>query len=183
MTLRAIFVIISALVFSGFCGEESMAQPQGEGDGRMRLTSPSFKNGANIPAKFTGEGLDINPALDIEDLPAGTKSLALIVDDPDAPMKTWVHWVVYDISPVSHIDENSVPGKQGMNDSGKKSYHGPYPPSGTHRYYFKMYALDKVLKSREGISKEDLEDAMKGSILSSAELMGLYSRGQKNKGA
>jgi Raf kinase inhibitor-like YbhB/YbcL family protein len=149
--MRAIFVIILALVFSDFCGEKSVAQPQEEGYGRMKLTSPSFTNGAHIPAKFTGEGPDINPALDVEDLPAGTKSLALIVDDPDAPMKTWVHWVVYDIPPASHIDENSVPGRQGMNDSGGKNYHGPYPPSGTHRYYFKIYALDKVLKLREGI--------------------------------
>ena len=145
----------------------------------MRLTSPSFNNGTHIPVKFTGEGLDINPALNIEDLPTGTKSLALIVDDPDAPMKTWVHWVVYDIPPINHIDENSIPGRQGMNDSGNKNYHGPYPPSGTHRYYFKMYALNKVLKLQEGISRGHLEDAMKGNILSSAELVGLYNRVQK----
>jgi len=147
----------------------------------MKVTSPSFKNGASIPSEFTGEGIDANPALNIEDLPAGTKSIALIVDDPDAPGKTWVHWVVYDIPPINHIDENSIPGKQGINDAGVKNYHGPYPPSGTHRYYFKIYALDKILGIREGISKSDLEDAMKGCILSSAELMGLYERGQKNE--
>ena len=176
---NAIIVLILVLTAAGFCCESSMAQKDKEAGRVMKITSPSFENGANIPFKFTGEGIDVNPALDIEDIPTRTKSLALIVDDPDAPVKTWVHWVVYDIPPINHIDENSVPGKQGMNDAGVKNYHGPYPPSGIHRYYFKVYALDKVLEAREGISKKDLEDAMKGSILSSAELMGLYERGQK----
>ncbi len=145
----------------------------------MKVTSPSFKNNAKMPVKFTCDNLDINPALDIENLPEGTKSLVLIVDDPDAPTKTWVHWVLYDIPPSNHIDEKSIPGKQGINDSGGRDYHGPCPPSGTHRYYFKVYALDKVLGLKEGVSKGDLEKAMGGSILSSAELIGLYSRGER----
>jgi hypothetical protein len=178
---KTVFVLILILVAAGFCRGSGMAQKHEEAGRVMKITSPSFTDGANIPAKFTGEGIDVNPALDIEDLPAGTKSLALIVDDPDAPVRTWVHWVVYDIPPTDHINENSVPGKQGINDSGVKKYHGPYPPSGTHRYYFKIYALDKVLGVREGISGSDLEDAMKGRVLSSAELMGLYRREQKNK--
>ena len=142
----------------------------------MKITSPSFRNNEKMPAKFTYDGLDINPSVEIENIPAGTKSLALIVDDPDAPMKTWVHWVVYDIPPVSRIEEGSIPGKQGINDSGGKNHHGPCPPSGTHRYYFKIYALDKVLDLNDGISKADLEKAMQRSILSSAELIGLYER-------
>ena len=142
----------------------------------MKIISPSFKNNEKMPAKFTYDGEDINPALEIENLPEGTKSLALIVDDPDAPMKTWVHWVVYDIPPSGHIEEGSIPGKQGVNDSGGKDYHGPCPPSGTHRYHFKVYALDKVLGLNEGISKDDLEKAMQGGVLSSAELIGLYKR-------
>lgn len=145
----------------------------------MKLTSPEFKKGAYIPVKFTCEGEDINPALDIEGLPAGTKSMALIVDDPDAPMGTWVHWVVYDIAPTNCIDENSIPGTQGINNAGKKEYHGPCPPSGTHRYYFKAYALDKVLGLREGVSKGELEKAMQGHILGQAELIGLYKRANR----
>lgn len=142
----------------------------------MKVTSPSFKNNEKMPAKFTYDGEDINPALEIENLPEGTKSLALIVDDPDAPMKIWVHWVVYDIPPATRIKEAAIPGLQGINDSGGKDYHGPCPPSGTHRYYFKVYALDKVLALNEGISKGDLEKVMRGHILSSAELVGLYNR-------
>ena len=99
----------------------------------MEVTSPEFGNGKKIPRKFTCEGDDINPTLIIEDIPAGTKSLALIVDDPDAPMGTWVHWFSFNIPVVSRIDEDSIPGKQGINDFGRKEYGGPCPPSGTHR--------------------------------------------------
>jgi len=112
----------------------------------------------------------------IEDIPPEAKSLALIVDDPDAPMGTWIHWVVFDIPVVSKIEEDSIPGKQGINDFGKKNYGGPCPPSGTHRYYFKTYALDTELNLEEGISKKNLEKAMEGHIMDKAELIGLYKR-------
>ena len=141
----------------------------------MKLTSPNFKNNELIPKKFTCEGDDINPTLVIEDIPAGTKSLALIVDDPDA--RGWVHWVVYDIPVVTRIEENSIPGTQGMNDFGKKDYGGPCPPSGTHRYFFKIYALDKELGLGGRVDKAALENAMKGHIVDKAELIGLYKRG------
>jgi len=141
----------------------------------MKLTSPNFKNNELIPKKFTCEGDDINPTLVIEDIPAGTKSLALIVDDPDA--RGWVHWVVYDIPVVTRIEENSIPGKQGMNDFGKKDYGGPCPPSGTHRYFFKIYALDKEMGLGGRVDKAALENAMKGHIVDKAELIGLYKRG------
>jgi len=98
------------------------------------------------------------------------------VDDPDAPSGLWVHWVVFDIPVTDRIEENSVPGKQGVNTAGNKIYHGPYPPSGTHRYFFKAYALDTVLNLNEGITKAVLEKAMQGHILAKAELIGLYKR-------
>jgi len=143
----------------------------------MKLTSPEFKHNEPIPRKFTCQGQDVSPALIIEGVPGGAKGLALIVDDPDAPMGTWVHWVVYDIPVVPRIDENSIPGKQGINDFGREDYGGPCPPSGTHRYFFKIYALDKKLDLKEDIRKRDLEKAMEGHILDKAELIGLYKKG------
>ncbi len=143
----------------------------------MNLESPEFKNNEYIPARYTGEGEDINPPLNIENIPPQTKSLALVVDDPDAPKGVWVHWVVFDIpAATSTIKENSVPGKLGITDSGIGNYHGPYPPSGTHRYFFKLYALDTILNLKEGVSKAALERAMQGHILDNTELIGLYKR-------
>ena len=144
--------------------------------GAMKITSPSFKNNEFIPVKFTCQGEDINPALVIESIPGEAKSLALIVDDPDAPMGTWVHWVVFDIALINRIEESSIPGKQGGNDFGRDDYGGPCPPSGTHRYFFKIYALDKILNLTEGIAKKELKEAMEGHILGQAELIGLYKK-------
>jgi len=146
------------------------------GEASMKISSPEFKNNGFIPAKFTCKGEDINPALVIEGMPPDALSLALIMDDPDAPMGTWVHWLVYNIPVVPRIEENSVPGVQGINDSGRINYHGPCPPSGTHRYFFKLYALDAWLNLGERIGKIDLEDAMQGHILDKAELVGLYKK-------
>jgi hypothetical protein len=146
----------------------------------MRVTSPEFEHGKSIPKKFTRDGKDVNPALDIEDSPAEAKSLALIVDDPDAPRGTWVHWVVYNIPVGARIEEDSVPGEQGVNDSGKAAYGGPAPPPGTpHRYFFKVYALDTELALRGRVDKSAVEDAMSGHILDSAELIGMYKRGSR----
>lgn len=147
-----------------------------QGGGQMRLTSPAFENNGYIPKKFTCDGEDINPALEISDIADKAQSLALIIDDPDAPMGTWVHWVVFNIPIITRIEENSIPGKQGRNDFGRRDYGGPCPPSGTHRYFFKIYTLDKKLDLAEGISKQDLENAMQGHILDKAELIGLYKR-------
>jgi len=149
-----------------------------EAEAGMKISSPEFKNQESIPKKFTCEGQDINPALIIEGIPEGSKSLALIMDDPDAPIGTWVHWVVFDIPIISRIDENSVPGKLGITNSGRPDFHGPCPPSGTHRYFFKIYALDSVLNLKEGLSKGALEQAMKPHILEKAELVGLYQKGR-----
>jgi len=142
----------------------------------MKITSPAFSNHGMIPKKYTCDGENINPPLNFDDFPEEIKELALIVDDPDAPGKTWVHWVLYNMQVILRIDENSIPATQGMNDFGKKNYGGPCPPSGQHRYYFKLYALDKKLELDEGITKARLEKAMDGHILEQAELVGLYSR-------
>lgn len=147
-----------------------------QGEGSMKLVSLAFEHNKFIPSKFTCEGEDVSPTLLIEGIPDEAKSLALIVDDPDAPMGTWVHWVVYDIPATNRIEENTIPGKQGSNDFGKRNYGGPCPPSGTHRYFFKLYALDKELGLPEGLSKAELEKAMQGHIVAKAELMGLYKR-------
>jgi Raf kinase inhibitor-like YbhB/YbcL family protein len=142
----------------------------------MKISSPEFKNEEFIPARFTCDGEDINPPLVFENLPQDTQSLALIVDDPDAPMQTWVHWVLYDIPVEDGIEENSVPGKQGTNDFKRKRYGGPCPPIGTHRYFFKLYALDTKLDLDEGTEKGDLERAMEGHILDQAVLIGQYKK-------
>ena len=142
----------------------------------MKLTSPEFEHNSHIPKKFTCQGDDVNPALIIEGVPDDAKTLALIVDDPDAPMGTWVHWVAYNIPVVSAIDEDNIPGKQAMNDFGRRDYGGPCPPSGIHRYFFKIYALDTDLEIKEDAHKADLEKAMQGHILDQAELIGLYKK-------
>ncbi len=143
----------------------------------MELKSPEFEAGGDIPSKFTCDGNDVSPTLEISNLPDNTNTLALIVDDPDAPGKTWLHWLVYDISPpLSRIEQGDVPGKQGMNDFGKKDYGGPCPPSGRHRYFFRLYALDSELNLQEGASRKDVESAMQGHVLEKTELMGLYQR-------
>lgn len=142
----------------------------------MRLISPAFAENAAIPALYTCQGRDINPELGIEGIPSGTKTLALIVDDPDAPGKTWVHWVVFNIPVTARIKEDSVPGVEGYNDFGRNHWGGPCPPSGAHRYYFKLYALDTALDLKEGVTKKELEVAMKPHILAEAVLMGVYKK-------
>jgi hypothetical protein len=147
-----------------------------EGGFKMKISSPEFRHNGPIPKKFTCQGQDVNPTLIIEDIPQAAKSLALIVDDPDAPMGTWVHWIVFNIPVTSQIDENSIPGEQGMNDFGRKDYGGPCPPFGTHRYFFKIYALDTTFDSSQGADKHTLEKSMQGHILDKAELIGLYRK-------
>ncbi|MBU1887675.1 MAG: YbhB/YbcL family Raf kinase inhibitor-like protein [Candidatus Omnitrophica bacterium] len=146
------------------------------GGGTMKLSSPEFDNNAFIPSKFTCQGQDINPELLIEGIPEAAKRLALIIDDPDAPLGTWVHWVVYNIPVTAQIKEDSVPGEQAITDFKTKGYRGPCPPSGIHRYFFKIYALDTELELGQGAGKKELEKAMEGHILDNAELIGLYRR-------
>lgn len=154
------------------------------GGGKMELKSSVFGEGDLIPSKHTCDGADVSPALAWTDPPAGTKSLALISDDPDAPVGLWVHWVVWNIPPAKReLGENvpkndSLPDgmKQGTTDFRRIGYGGPCPPSGTHRYYFKLYALDTMLELPSSTMKKGLESAMQGHILGHAQLMGKYSR-------
>jgi Raf kinase inhibitor-like YbhB/YbcL family protein len=142
----------------------------------MKLTSPAFEHNQMIPLKYTCQGEDINPPLSIGGIPPGTKSMILIVDDPDAPGGNWDHWLVYNIALTSEIKENSVPGTQARNDFGRVNYSGPCPPSGTHRYFFKLYALDARLAFKGAPSKQELEKVMQGHILEKAELIGLCQK-------
>ena len=138
------------------------------------VSSPAFKNNNKIPPKYTCHGEDINPQLDIEGIPEETKSLVLIVDDPDCPIGDWVHWIVWNIKPTNTIKENSIPGVEGMNDFRKHSYGGPCPPSGSHRYFFKVYALDIELTLSVHTRKKDLQRAMSEHVLAKGELVGRY---------
>jgi Raf kinase inhibitor-like YbhB/YbcL family protein len=148
------------------------------GGAKMKITSSAFQEGATIPSKFTCDGTDASPPLQIADIPSGAKSLALIVDDPDAPSGLFTHWMVWNLSPqTSTVAEGSAPkGVQGTNDFGKSGYGGPRPPSGTHRYYFKIFALDRELDLSSGAKRTQLDAAMKGHVVAQGELMGRYSR-------
>jgi Raf kinase inhibitor-like YbhB/YbcL family protein len=146
----------------------------------LQITSPAFQNNGTIPRQYTCDGKDINPPLMIANVPQGTRSIALICDDPDAPVGIWVHWVIWNIDPgVKEIKENTVPtgAVEGLNDFGKHKYGGPCPPSGTHRYFFKVYALDTTFGISPNSTKAALEQAMKGHILGEGQLVGLYKRG------
>ena len=142
----------------------------------MNVTSPAFAHNTIIPQQYTCQGQDINPPLTISNIPEGTVSLALIIDDPDAPIRTWDHWIIWNIQPTAKIKENSAPGIQGKNSWGRQDYGGPCPPSGTHRYFFKLYAIDSTIDLPAGSTKVALEAAMQGHILEQAELIGLYQK-------
>ncbi len=147
-----------------------------EGALNMKLSSPAFKHNTFIPEEFTCQGKGVNPGLIIESVPEKAKSLVLIMDDPDAPSGDFVHWVLYDIPIISRIDENTIPGKQGLNSLGRLGYVSPCPPTGVHRYFFKIYALDKMLNYNEGLSKRELEKEISLHLLDKAELIGLYQK-------
>ena len=150
----------------------------------IKLTSSAFKDGDMMPKRYTCDGEEFSPPLEWSNLPEGTKTIAIINDDPDAPMGTWVHWVIFNIPPglkglpenvpaVKVLDNGAI---QGVNSSHTIGYSGPCPPSGTHRYYFKIYALDTDLKLKPGVAKKDLLEAMEGRVLGEGQLMGKYVR-------
>ena len=145
----------------------------------MKITSSVFGHNTLVPSKYTCEGQNINPPLSIKDIPADTKSLVLIVDDPDAPTKTWTHWTVWNISPdTAEIAENSIPGGcvEGTTSFGRTGYGGPCPPSGTHRYFFKIFALNKLLNLPHGAYLANLTAAMENHIIDKDEFIGLYKK-------
>ncbi len=150
----------------------------------LQLTSSAFEQGKPIPAKYSCRGEDVSPALAWGEPPAGTQSFALLMDDPDAPIGTWVHWVLFNIPPSARGLAEAVPSDatladgsmNGKNSWGRLGYGGPCPPSGTHRYFFKLYALDEMLGLSSGADKGELLKAMEGHILAQGELMGTFSR-------
>jgi Raf kinase inhibitor-like YbhB/YbcL family protein len=151
------------------------------GGAKMKITSSAFQEDGDIPSKFSREGGNVNPPLRIEGTPENAKSLVLIVDDPDAPVGLFTHWLVWNIDPkTTEIPEKSLPkgAVQGTNDYPNLGYGGPQPPSGTHRYYFKIFALDQTLDLRSGAKRQELDKAMNGHIIAQGQLMGRYTHGR-----
>ena len=145
----------------------------------MKISSTAFENNSFIPSKYTCEGQEISPPLEFSDIPGNTKSLVLIMDDPDAPMKTWVHWTIWNIdAKTTQILQNSCPkgAVEGITSFGRTGYGGPCPPSGTHRYFFKLFALDKMLDLSPNSHARDIESTIEGHIIRKAELIGLYKK-------
>lgn len=183
--LTSLFILIIGSTFFIFAKQQKSPIIKSEennltiSQSSMKITSSAFEHNQNIPSKYTCDGENVNPALKFEDIPANAQSLALKVDDPDAPSKTWDHWVVFNINPsAKEIAENSTPQEavEAMTDFGRPGYGGPCPPSGTHRYFFKLYALDISLNLDLKATKADVEKAMQGHILAQTELIGLYKR-------
>lgn len=144
----------------------------------MRITCPDFKHNERVPEKYTCVGDNISPPLRFEDIPRNTESLVLLMEDPDAPGKTFTHWLVYDIPPmtVSVPADVAPPGAAGVNDFGSLNYGGPCPPSGTHHFHLRLFALDTRLNEPEGLRREMVLERIKGHVLDQAELIGLFSK-------
>jgi hypothetical protein len=195
LTATLLAMMMTSCTSSAATSPESTAVPKSteipetletEATMSLELTSEAFINGQSIPAKYSCAGKNISPALAWDESPAGTQSFALIMDDPDAPMGTWVHWVLFNIPaetrtlpedlPITgkNVDPNAI--YVGKNSWGDTGYGGPCPPSGTHRYYFKLYALDTTISLLSGATKEQLLKEMEGHILAQAELMGTFRK-------
>jgi len=176
--MKSFPVILSAVIVPSLFAAQTIHGEE-RPMGKFSIASPAFSHNGMIPEKHTCDGADVSPPLSIGNIPEKTKTLALIVDDPDAPMGTWVHWVVWNIGPdTGEIPGNTLPpgALQGTNDFGKQNYGGPCPPSGTHRYFFKLYALDAPLTLNAGATKARVEEAMTGHLIGKTELIGLYRR-------
>lgn len=182
-----VFLLVGMLVISGCIKNEgetptsSESPDTGKGNESMNIQnikvfSSAFASNGTIPRKYTCTGQNVSPPLEFQGIPEEAESLVLIMDDPDAPMKTFTHWIVWNIGPVAKIEEDSIPGVEGMNDFRKIGYGGPCPPSGTHRYFFRIYALDKQLELKEGASRKELQSEMIGHIIAEGELMGKYNK-------
>lgn len=186
MSKNIVFWVMMPLLLFCSCNDSKQADLPAEGDKKMEIniTSSAFADGGLIPSKYTCDGADISPPLQWDAIPEGTKSIALISDDPDAPMGTWVHWVLFNLpAETKELAENVPPdetlpsgARQGVSDFGRIGYGGPCPPSGTHRYFFKIYALDTTLDLQAGANKRQLLKAMEGHILAQGQLIGKYKR-------
>ena len=182
---KKIFLLLLVLLLFPFPGKiQSNTETIGGKAMEIKMRSSAFEEGGMIPNKYTCDDVDVSPPLAWDEVPDGTKGFALICDDPDAPMGTWVHWVLYDLPPTTRALPENIPtketlengAKQGTNDFRKIGYGGPCPPGGTHRYYFKLYALDIALNRDPGMTKAELLKAMEGHILAEGQLMGRYKR-------
>jgi len=176
------FSVLGTVVFS-IIFAASMGSSQGLGKVKpLKVTSPAFENNKTIPSKYGCDGVNVNPAIQIDDVPSGAKSLALLFDDKDAPRKTYVHWILWNLDPsTKEIKENSVPegAVQGLNDFKKNTYGGPCPPTRPHKYALIVYALDVRLNLDPKSGKAELEKAMEGHIIAQGQLMGVYKREKK----
>lgn len=187
-TAQTICIILMFLLSFYGCREKGQKSSRSKGDKKMTstitVTSPAFEDGAMIPSLYTCRGQNLSPAINWQDIPQGTGSIALTADDPDASVGDWVHWVVWNIPakltglPESLSTDAALPDgtRQGITDFGRSGYGGPCPPSGTHRYYFKVYALDTRLDLPDTTTKKDLLRAMEGHIIARGRLMGKYKR-------
>ncbi len=185
MSLKLLLSVVLLAVIAGCIADKESANTKEVSMQNISISSEAFQNGSNIPDEYTCEGEEVSPALSWKGIPADAKSIALIMDDPDAPRGTFVHWVLFNIPANTQQLPKGIPGnktlsdgsRHGMTDGGKAGYVGPCPPSGKpHRYYFRIYALDKKLDLPPGASRKQLDDAMKGHILAKGELMGRYGR-------
>lgn len=176
--LIVIFIIVFGILFAILKSNNNKSHLGKIKEGNMKLTTV-FADGDKIPSQYTCDGEDLAPELKISQVPEGAKSLVLIVDDPDAPMGIWVHWLLYNIpTDTTEIDANNLPKgtKSGITDFGRVGWGGPCPPSGTHRYFFKLYAVDKTLDLLPGATKAQLEAEIKDHVIEKSELIGLYKR-------
>ncbi|HEC81743.1 MAG TPA: YbhB/YbcL family Raf kinase inhibitor-like protein [Thermoplasmatales archaeon] len=170
-TIALVSLLLAITVYTGCVEEKQTNIPS------MKLSSPAFKNGENIPIKYTCDGENISPPLNFSNTPEKAKSLVIIMDDPDAPMGTFTHWMMWNIpANTTHLLEGENVYPQGTNDFGVTGYKGPCPPSGTHHYYLKVYALDTLLDLQAGAHRNQLENAMSGHVLAEGQLMGVYSK-------
>src|SRR3989344_4227757 len=186
LAILIILIAVAILLFTNKSKNDNLKEPVSQNTGtkeslksNMKIISPVFENNQSIPKKYSCDGENVNPPLQFVDIPQNAKSLVLIVDDPDAPNGTFDHWVVFNIDPQAiEVKENSIPdnGVVGKSSTGSSKWVSPCPPSGTHRYFFKLYALDIILDISQNSNKEAVLDAMKEHVIAQSELIGLYSR-------
>jgi Raf kinase inhibitor-like YbhB/YbcL family protein len=184
MKKNTLLLLIIGITFVNLCAKGPEAKKGAKTMDTIKIESKAFGNMQPIPSQYTCDGADVSPPLAWSNVPAAAQSLVLISDDPDAPAGTWVHWVVYDLPAATDSLPENIPkadtlsggGKQGKTDFGRTGWGGPCPPAGTHRYFFKLYALDIMLNLSAGKTRAEIEKAMQGHVLAQGELIGTYKR-------